>query len=1020
MRKVLTSLLLAAITLYPALPSNAQTNRPPRVPSQEDFNDGPARKLAPSLYKAVGRVEVVVSLIEPSLAEVSAANVDFGKQGPSRQAMQAQMSILSERQNSTSALASALGAKEIARLTKGLNALILEVDATQLAQIAALPGVKSVRPVRNYKLDLSETVPYIGAATAQANGVDGSGVTVAVIDSGIDYTHRNLGGAGTDAAYAAAYGTAVTDTKNTTRDSLFPTAKVIEGMDFVGEAWPDGPLAEDTDPIDFNGHGTHVADIIAGETLSGSARTHVGVAPGAKLLAIKVCSSVASACSGVALLKAVDYLLDPNGDNDLSDHVQVANLSLGSDYGQAEDDLSYALGVAARAGVIVVASAGNGSDYPYKLGSPSSQPEVISVAQTSVPSDKIFPIVAVSTTVYGIWQAWSATPVTVSGVLTYDTTNARGCTPFAAGSLTGQIVLIDRGTCNVSVKVANAAAGGALSALIANNRAQGPGDFPPSFSFGGGDASIPGYSIRQDEGIALKSQLDQVITINPASAISIVGHMVSSSSRGPNIVNQSIKPDIGAPGGSVSAEVGTGTGETAFGGTSGAAPMVSGSAALMRQQYPTLSVPEIKSLLMNTAETEIYINKPLGLLAPITRIGGGEVRVDKALAAKTAAWDEAALTGSLSFGYSPSTNMKAFKRTVRVRNYSNEARVYNIEPTFRYTTDVNSAVTVLAPPTVQVDANGSETFDVTLIVNPTKLPSWSLNGGPLGGSGYLLQDVEFDGYLNISDATDKIHMAWHILPHKASDVISSSDKLKLHNGQASMTLANLGAETAGVDVFALTGRSSKISKGQLPKPGDNFAVIDLKYVGARALDDETLQFAIHTFRQRPSPLYPAEFDVYVDTNNDGTADYVIFNSEIGGFGTTGQGVVNVFNLTTEETQPVYFIGADFNSANMVFTVPFAALGITKDSKISFSVYAFDNYFTGSQTDKIENMVFTPSKPRYAVSGIADTGLPSGGATNVTVTSVDGGSAASPAQSGLLLLYTDGTPEHEALAVSVKK
>ena len=86
----------------------------------------------------------------------------------------------------------------------------------------------------------------------------------------------------------------------------------------------------------------------------------------------------------------------------------------------------------------------------------------------------------------------------------------------------------------------------------------------------------------------------------------------------------------------------------------------------------------------------------------------------------------------------------------------------------------------------------------------------------------------------------------------------------------------------------------------------------------------------------------------------------------------------------------------------------------------FSVYAFDNYFTGEQSDKIENMVFTPSKPRYAVSGLTDTGLPTGAAANVTVTSVEGGAPASPAQSGLLLLYTDGTPEHEALAVAVKK
>ena len=123
------------------------------------------------------------------------------------------------------------------------------------------------------------------------------------LDSGVDYTHRNLGGPGTAAAYADAYGVNGADPRNTTRDGLFPTDKVIEGFDFVGEAWPNGPLAPDPDPIDFDGHGTHVADIIAGRSLDG---LHKGVAPGASVLALKVCSSVSTSCSGIALLQAMD------------------------------------------------------------------------------------------------------------------------------------------------------------------------------------------------------------------------------------------------------------------------------------------------------------------------------------------------------------------------------------------------------------------------------------------------------------------------------------------------------------------------------------------------------------------------------------------------------------------------------------------------------------------------------------------------------------------------------------------
>ena len=95
---------------------------------------------------------------------------------------------------------------------------------------------------------------------------------------------------------------------------LFPTAKVVGGYDYTGSTWggtgPGAVRTEDPNPIDDGpegGHGTHVADIIAGKSLDG---THKGMAPGAQLYAVKVCSSVSTACNGIALLKGMDYALD--------------------------------------------------------------------------------------------------------------------------------------------------------------------------------------------------------------------------------------------------------------------------------------------------------------------------------------------------------------------------------------------------------------------------------------------------------------------------------------------------------------------------------------------------------------------------------------------------------------------------------------------------------------------------------------------------------------------------------------
>ncbi|MCS7062329.1 MAG: S8 family serine peptidase, partial [Anaerolineae bacterium] len=348
-----------------------------------------------------GPVEVVVQLSAPSLSEY--ATQMQAQQGRAATAAQqrAYAAQLTNIQNAFLRNARTLGATELARVSKALNAVIVSIDAAQIGKLAALPGVKSVRPVRHYERDLNQTVPYIGAGFVHNTlGITGTGVTVAVLDSGIDYTHANLGGPGTPAAYEAAWGTSISDTRNTTVtvSTGFPTAKVIGGYDFVGELWPTfGARSEDPNPIDAppapiaaGGHGTHVADIIAGRNVSD---THRGVAPGAQLYAVKVCSSVSSSCNGIALLKGMDFALDPNGDDDLSDAADIINMSLGASYGQKEDDLSEAAANAVRAGVVVVASAGNSADRPYITGSPSSAPEVIAVAQTQMPGAKAYPLV---------------------------------------------------------------------------------------------------------------------------------------------------------------------------------------------------------------------------------------------------------------------------------------------------------------------------------------------------------------------------------------------------------------------------------------------------------------------------------------------------------------------------------------------------------------------------------------------------------------------------------------------------
>src|SRR2546422_3673880 len=436
MRSIRLKLLGVAFVITLTLVQMAGAQQAPDV-SQLALPGGPVQTNAtPRTLALGGDIQVVVRLTDAPLAAAQGRNAKKGGGNLNAAQQRDYVVQLGQKQDTLLAQIRSLGGRDSGKLTKALNAVVVTVPASLVPAVAALPGVLTVRPLHDYQLDLSQTVPYIGAAAVQSAGVNGTGVRVAVLDTGIDYTHKFFGGAGTAAAYQAAYGTSTADPRNTTTNGLFPTSKVVGGFDFVGEKWPNAPLAPDPDPIDCGpsaipapcagGHGTHVADIIAGN----DGGSHKGVAPGASLYAVKVCSSVSNSCSGVALLEGMDFALDPNGDGDISDAVDVVNMSLGAAYGQKEDDLSAASANAVNLGIVVVAAAGNNADRPYITSSPASTPEVISAAQTQVPSAIVYPLVINS-------------PASIAG--TYANTSTVDWAPIGAGFTSKEVAFVGRG-----------------------------------------------------------------------------------------------------------------------------------------------------------------------------------------------------------------------------------------------------------------------------------------------------------------------------------------------------------------------------------------------------------------------------------------------------------------------------------------------------------------------------------------------------------------------------------------------
>ncbi len=1009
------SALLTASTLAAAAPRDLDSAGIARLtslslPQAIESTEIGALTLHPSLANATGRQQVLVRLKTPSVA--------VGGSSVSREEVLIEQADFIARALQTAPATEVLGSVQLV-----LNAVFLDVDAADLPDIARDLSISRIVGAGNYAHDLSDTVPYIGAATAQSLGARGDGVRVAVIDSGIDYTHRNLGGPGTREAYEAAWAPipvapapaipvvaagagyrVIDDPATTADDGLFPSAKVIGGWDFVGEAWPNSAAVQDPDPIPapdattFGGHGTHVADIIGGVG---------GVAPGVKFYAFKACSAPTSSCSGIALIQAMERSVDPDRDGSPADHVDLINMSLGSVYGQPfDDDLSAAVDAATALGVLTVASAGNSADKQFITGSPGGASSALSVAQTEVPSAALatWEIVSPALGTRGaVFQPWSA-PLTstIEGAVFYPNSTlqkAQGCldaagtNPFAAGELAGRIVLIDRGNCSFSLKVANAAAAGAVLVILGVITP----DPPFAAAFGGGVQPVPGYMVSLADANSIRG--GATVRFSLTGTVSVVGSLASTSSRGPRFDDSIVKPEIGAPGASVSAMSGSFTGAAAFGGTSGAAPMVTGAAAILKGARPELSIGDIKQILINTADPNVRQPSANGSVfpdqvAPITRIGGGEVRVDRALLSPAFVSDVtgdavSAIRGAMSFGFVEADLGKyTFTRKLRVTNTSGKALSYRVTPTYRYQDDVDTgAVGITAQPSsISVGANSTAVVDVVLTVRSTKLRNNLMNAGALGQAIGPLTANEHDGYIVFQASDHRLTMPWHILPRKAANVQVRGGVTALKfdaTGESSFKVTNSGVGTAQLAAYSLLGTSPDAPQGgrggERPNPdlravGVNSFAIPAGTTLCGGVSTFVWEFAFNMWDRDANPA--GQFlEVDLDVNRDGIDDFVLVNRDNSGNTTLSDGrqVAALWRLNPTGTTIVattirFFAENSTNTANTVLRVCGNDLGIPLAEAgtrlVDTSFWASSWYFGGPADSLGRLITITPGGEEF--------------------------------------------------------
>lgn len=944
--------------------------------------------LDPALAGATGRQQIIVRLSSGSTAEVPEESIS----SPVEQKYivdDEQMSLVSRIKAADSSVT------EIGRVQHVLNAVFLDVPAELLNTIAADPVVSRVAPVGHYELELAETVPHIGATALHERRLKGKGVKVAVLDSGIDYTHADLGGSGDINDYLNNDGDII-------EPGTFPTKKVVGGYDFLGSEWPVGPGGfgdapkPDPDPFDdfFAGHGTHVADIIAGKN---------GVAPRADLYALKVCASQSSSCNGISMMLAMDWAVDPNGDGDTSDRVDIINMSLGSGYSQPfDDDLSDAVDNATAIGVLTVASAGNCGDRPYCTGTPAAAPTALSVAQTTVPSEKAYYMQVLEPAAQaGLYEAvhypWTPEPVDpVIGSVQYgdlDGTNLDGCLPFT-GDLSGLVVAVDRGGCFFSDKVRNIEQAGGIAGVV---MLVAPGA-PFAGAFGGGDPiTIPGFNIGFLDGEVLRAG-GAVVEFSNELTVSLVNQTVSSTARGPDMSFNAIKPEIGAPGASVSASVGTGTERTAFGGTSGASPMVAGAAALIQDacrrhkkhkgfkwkrgkfkkhwhKNPGCQPHVIKSLLVNNGFRGIVSDTTNGL-AEISRIGGGEVRVDQAIDSDLLAFTEDDNQPTLSMGVIKADTATSITKTVRVKNLSRWFKLVQVEPGFRYEADASTGAVSISSSEdyIWLAPYRSKTVTVTFDIEPALLSGNNMNSGADGANPAALTANEFDGYVVLRDGfnDDEIALPWHMIPIQSANVLADTYDIIPDSFPQTIGLVNNGAGVAQNDVYSIIALSDEVPAGgkgtQSPTP-------DIKAVGvSTVLVDPSFctsgflwQFAINTWKDQRH-LVPVSHQIILDIDRDGVEDFILLNRDVS-FNNISDGrqLSWVLDAATGSAGAFFFAEHATNTGNTVLRACGEQLGLTDadilTTNVDVSVFAQDFYF-GGPSDFIEGITVTPLGERF--------------------------------------------------------
>lgn len=598
-----------------------------------------------------------------------------------------------------------------------LNAVSVKLNGQTLAQLRTAPQVARAEYsglyyplVEDPDLALIDAIEAWGAGGAADAG---EGVKVAIVDSGIDFTHPCFD----DTGYPA---------QTQLGDRRFTNNKVIAAKVFNMKAANRGLTAEAIDS-----HGTHVAGTVACNfqtpaVVNGADIPYdpSGVAPAALLGNYNVFPGDVANARSEDILNALDAAY--------ADGFDVANMSLGGGAHGIQDLLTMAVDNLDRGNMVVAVAAGNSGPGHFTVESPGSAARALTAGASSVGHYVAAPVTVGGASygaVAGDFPVVEDAPLIAPlAVVTSPPVNAvnglsEACSALPAGSLAGKIALIGRGTCDFSTKIRFAQLAGAVAVLVANRLPGDPTAMGQGASPDGVQPTVPAYMVSLGDSAALKTKNGQTASISPDLAYFDSGNdylQADFSSQGPTDVNFRVKPDLMAPGLNVLSSIpGTDCGDTGcwafFSGTSMATPHLAGAAAVVRSQHPGWTAALVRSAIVNTATPGLVKSFSDGaVVTDVLVTGAGHLELDAAVAAKAGLGPV-----SVSFGAIPAGAGQTKSVAVQVTNLGSSPANWSLGIADTTGTGVSFSV---SPSSVSGLAAGASTT-VTVSMAATKAAS---------------------------------------------------------------------------------------------------------------------------------------------------------------------------------------------------------------------------------------------------------------------------------------------------------